>query len=71
MAEAQAAECVGVITFEGAMFGGTHEMRCLYSCSYSDTHLMIEIDGRASSARTVRGIYKLLAYRLVQQREAI
>ena len=71
VSEACKAECVGVVTFDGSIFGGRHEMRCLYSCDYSDTHLMIEIDGRASKARTVRGIYKLLADRLAQQREEI
>jgi hypothetical protein len=62
--DAQAAECVGVVTFEGPMFGGKHELRCLYLPSYSETHLMIEIDGRPHRPRTVRGVVGVLAKRL-------
>jgi len=61
---AMGAECVGVVRFDGAMFGGRHEVRCLYSEDYSDTHLMVEVDGVASKARTVGGVYRLLARRL-------
>jgi hypothetical protein len=64
-ARVHAAQCVGTITFEGLLFGGRHELRCLYSETYSDRYLMIEIDGVASKARTMRGVLRLLAKRLV------
>jgi len=68
MEQASGAECVGIIVFEGAMFGGRHEIRCLFSEDYSDRHVMIEIDGVASKARTVRGLHGLLARRLVREK---
>lgn len=69
MAESCVAKCVGVITFDGPMFGGDHTLRCLFSETYSERHLMIEIDDVTSKPRTVRGVFKLLAKRLAKQRE--
>ena len=69
-ASVQAAECVGTITFEGPLFGGRHEMRCLFSETYSDRYLMIEIDGAASKARTMRGVLRLLSKRLMAGKES-
>ena len=64
----QTALCVGVIEFSGRVFGGTHTVRCLSSDAYSDRYLMIEIDGMASKARSIRGVYRLLARRLAAGR---
>ncbi len=52
---------------EGPMFGGKHEIRCLYSDVYSETKLMLEVDGKAYAPRTWLGIVKLIAKRLVRK----
>jgi hypothetical protein len=62
----QAAICVGTVTFDGPMFGGRHEVRCLFSDGYSETKLMLEVDDRAYAPRTWRGVVKLIAKRLVR-----
>ena len=62
----QDAECVGTVVFDGPMFDGKHEIRCLAADWFSDRHVMIEIDGKASSARTERGVLGLLARRLTK-----
>ena len=64
-AEACAAECVGTITFDGRLFGGRHVMRCLYRCGYSETHVMIEIDGVAFRPLTAGGLRRIIARRVI------
>ena len=41
-------------------------MRCLYADHYSETHLMIEIDGRAFRPMTKRGVDRIIAERVLQ-----
>lgn len=64
VAVAAEAACVGVISFDGALFGGRHEMRLLMSDDYSERYMMVEIDGQAHRPRTVEGLRRLLARRL-------
>ena len=63
-AEACDAEHVGTVIFDGPLFGGRHVMRCLYRCGYSETHLMVEIDGVAFKPLTRRGIDRIIARRI-------
>jgi len=65
-----AAELVGTVTFSGPIFGGDHVLRCFEADWYSESDLMLEIDGTASKARTVGGVRRLLAARLVTERGA-
>jgi hypothetical protein len=64
IAAASMAECVGSVVFDGAMFGGRHEMRLLCSEAYSDRYMMVEIDGHAHRPRSVEGLRRLIARRL-------
>ena len=60
------AELVGTVQFSGSMFGGEHVLTCYAADWYSDSKVMIEIDGHASKARTVRGLQRVIARRLTQ-----
>ena len=66
-AEAEAAVCLGTIVFDGPTFGGTHTLRLLHSPTYSERHLMVEIDGQAHAPRTRSGIVKVVASRICRE----
>ena len=62
-----AAACViGVVTFEGAAFGGTHTVRFL---GRGDRPVVdVEVDGRVTCVKTVRGAKALLMRRICRPR---
>lgn len=65
LARVQESVEVGVIRFSGPMFGGAeHVLRCLVRDA--DPALLIEIDGLAHRPRSIRGLRKLLAERILQ-----
>jgi hypothetical protein len=63
---AQAAVCVGIVVFDGAMFGGKHTLRCW---DFGDERMVwIEIDGQHHKPRSWRGVLRLIAKRLTNSR---
>lgn len=60
-------ECViGVVTFEGGAFGGTHVVRLI---GRSDSPVVdVEVDGRVTCAKTPRGARALLMRRIVAKK---
>lgn len=55
---------VGVVTFEGAAFGGTHVVRFV---SRSDRPTVdVEVDGRVTCVKTPRGARALVLRRIAQ-----
>jgi hypothetical protein len=64
--QAAAAVCIGTVTFEGPAFGGRHTIRCLMADGYSETRMMLEIDGRQRKARTVRGMVRMVCARVMK-----
>lgn len=53
---------IGVVTFEGGMFGGTHRVRFI---GRNDRPVVdVEVDGRVTCAKTPRGARALLMRRI-------
>ena len=55
---------IGVVTFEGAMFGGTHSVR--FVGRGEGMAVDVEVDGRVTCVKTPRGARALILRRLVR-----
>lgn len=53
---------IGKIEFNGKMFGGQHLIRCM--ARDGEDCLLLEIDGDAASARTWRGLMRMICKRI-------
>lgn len=52
----------GTVTFEGPAFGGRHAVRLL--AAGDATHVLLEVDGRLTCSKTVRGARSLILRRI-------
>lgn len=61
MSESCDTEHVGTVIIDGPLFNGRHVIKRLYRCGYSDTQIIIDIDGKQRRPRSYRGVLRLLA----------
>jgi hypothetical protein len=63
--QCQKAETVGTITFVGRMFGDQTHVMTLRLPAAEESRLWVDIDGAACRPRTVRGLRKMIARRIL------
>lgn len=52
----------GTVTFEGPAFGGHHTVRLI--AAGDATHVLLEVDGRLTCSKTIRGARSLILRRI-------